>query len=968
MTHFTRTLLLAALFAISAAAEAQNTRQSVAQVTSAVALTTAVDYTITGADPFTTTGSIDIQNEHAVVIFPAKKPSVAKQYLANISLNGTPLTEATAWVGIWQNGAIVYPHAKTAFTPLTVYTQANLQGDSRDTFTPYEFYKGAALGAFQNNIRSFTLRRGYMLTLACNNDGTGYSRVFVAQDEDLTVSELQKELKGRVGFVRVFPWNNVTKKGNAGGDAGQIAKLNATWFYDWSNSGHSSEDAEFVTHHHHQGWPSWNDINGRKDINTLLGNNEPDNHADKKEQYINANGIDPKTGKDSIEVVFFYGTNGNNGTWLSNAYASGMRVGSPAMSGGARNGWLTKFMKYAKQYNCRIDFVAAHMYWHSSGSQYSSDITANYNSYGVPTWITEFNYGANWTGESWPTTDRTYTDNNANHEKSGLSDICNALEANAHCERYAIYNWVQDCRSVYLNGALTKAGQWYADLKSKSAYSNGDNYAMKWNHRDPIDLAAKFYDSDKHIVLTWTNPNGKQTDSTYVERQLEGEKAWTAIDTLPMPGGTAMTLNVGSIPGYAGLATFRIHNFDSDSRSRYSGEVVVSIPGAKGAGQFQYGTLNIVNPTDANRVDFNTAYDEKPAVLLGIISQSNKSTVTSPYFNGTAITKTRFTYTSLPWTAQPNATTTYTTPEELAFLALPFGNYHYGAVDIEVGQVTAKDTTRVTFAQPFPEGVTPVVVGTVDKATIGTRPTMHRIWNVTNEGFTCNFMYEDSEAKRPTTNQTLAYMAVTPGRACIDEAEDLHIAAGTAESKLYGVAKNLTFSLPVLDAQGQPQQGADGTALRDTVYAQNPCIFADLQTMNTPSPATLRRAALVNRTVRDADNVAQSYTYGMRAQRVVDKSVHSTTAYDNLASADQIGWILLHHGAGTDPTAITAPRVFRSENPLHVSVVNRVIYVEGHPAFDLYTARGTRAASNATQAPGVYVVRVGAKTAKVLVR
>ena len=74
-------LLTAALLLLAsyAAALAANTKEDVAQVTQDITLTEDVDFHITSDEPFTTTGSIDIVNtEHAVVIFEALKPSLAK--------------------------------------------------------------------------------------------------------------------------------------------------------------------------------------------------------------------------------------------------------------------------------------------------------------------------------------------------------------------------------------------------------------------------------------------------------------------------------------------------------------------------------------------------------------------------------------------------------------------------------------------------------------------------------------------------------------------------------------------------------------------------------------------------------------------------------------------------------------------------------------------------------------------------
>ncbi|MBQ1665197.1 MAG: hypothetical protein II061_03955, partial [Bacteroidaceae bacterium] len=209
---------------------AGNTIKSVTQCTESVSLTDAVDYVITGTTPFATTGSIDIVNADAVVIFKSLKPSKAKTYLGNIKINGAKAVDGTnCWLEIYDNGAIVYPHAELSFRPLTVFTENNFGGDAINSFVPYTTY---TTGDWVNNVRSIKLKRGYMATIATNANGLGWSKCFIAQDEDKEIDFAKvtygKYISGRAGFIRVFPWRRVTKKGTAG-DPGQFGQLNATW-------------------------------------------------------------------------------------------------------------------------------------------------------------------------------------------------------------------------------------------------------------------------------------------------------------------------------------------------------------------------------------------------------------------------------------------------------------------------------------------------------------------------------------------------------------------------------------------------------------------------------------------------------------------------------------------------------------------------------------------------------------------
>ena len=121
---------------------AQNPTQTIEQVTGTVELTNAVDYVITGTTPIVTTGSVDIQNEDAVLIFLYVRPATVKSsYLSRVKINGTKATSGqNCWVEIYKNGTIVYPHKETDFKPLTVYYENNFEGEPYNNFTPYTKY------------------------------------------------------------------------------------------------------------------------------------------------------------------------------------------------------------------------------------------------------------------------------------------------------------------------------------------------------------------------------------------------------------------------------------------------------------------------------------------------------------------------------------------------------------------------------------------------------------------------------------------------------------------------------------------------------------------------------------------------------------------------------------------------------------------------------------------------------------
>ena len=969
---------------MSTVAFAGNETVTVSQVTEAVVLTEAVDYVITSSTPFTSAGSIDIQNSDAVVIFSAVKPSEVKStWLSYISLNGTTATTNNAWAGIYQNGAIVYPHTKKTFQPLTVYTEEDFGGESSSDWTPYTFYNSSsALGDFENNIRSFKLKRGYMVTFACMYTGLGYSRCFIAQEEDLEVSALQSQLSGKVGFIRVFPWNRTTKKGYAGNATDANSALNTTWHYGWDAGTYEYDDYEYVPQHHHEGWPSWSTINGLTNCNTMLGNNEPDNYSDSKEQYINPSATDPSTGLDSIEVQFFYGTSGSNGTWISNAYTSGFRVITPAMSSNI-TGWLSKFVSYCEEYNCRLDGMGAHCYWQSWGSSFDSSLNWYYSLFGLPIWITEFNNGANWT--TWPLNGGDYTtvtDEGQAYHLAALSDIVTHLEANSNIERYAIYNWVGNIRSVYLADddgvySLTPSGEWYAALQSGDSYTYDNGLYMSWTYKSPTNLNARYYNTSKRVLLNWTNMNGKQTDSTYIERMLEGETTWTVLDTLGMPSTTSTSYSDTLSNGEKGLITYRIHNFDSDNKQRYSGEAYVTVGGTDGNDVIQFGSLSITDPSETYIVEYENTYESRPAVFIGLQTNNTSTTIAQPYLKTTNIKVNQFTYATMPWNAQSGSTDTFDEAESVPFMVLPADTvFSWGDLNAQVGVLNIKDTTEITFASPFDEGVTPVVIATLNNCSNSKYATIHKVFDVTNTGFKAVATTEEgNDYSIAKVNQSLAYFAIAPGTAIIDEENDIRISAGVGYDYLvYRTARNNTFYIPEDGGSvtvADPYTG--DSVLVDTLLSEDPVIFAEIQTCNTPVAAVLRGEGRT-KTYRDEDSNKYTYNYGMRTTRIVDTSVQSNSTVNTPAStADVVGWVALHGTLSYTPDGYTTgiekvSTVSYAENPLEVRVKNRIVYVKGVEDFDLYTVGGVQVAAGATQEPGVYVVRYGKQSAKVLIQ
>ena len=205
--------------------------------------------TLTGHSELHLTGSgdpipgciIHLNSEDSWVFFHNVTPSaVVTTLLPRIRVNGAAAAvDSNVRVVQHVAGAVVIPHP-ASFQPLQVFTGAHLSGASMKC-SPHTAYGNAALGSFGDNIRSFILKRGYTATLAQNENGTGVSRNYVAQDSDLEISFLPSGLDAGVSFIRVFPWRWTGKKGSCDVDP---TALNADWHYNCDINKNSTRDWE----------------------------------------------------------------------------------------------------------------------------------------------------------------------------------------------------------------------------------------------------------------------------------------------------------------------------------------------------------------------------------------------------------------------------------------------------------------------------------------------------------------------------------------------------------------------------------------------------------------------------------------------------------------------------------------------------------------------------------------------------
>lgn len=421
-----------------------------------------------------------------------------------------------------------------AQSPLEVFSEENYGGSSQQ----YEIFTlHMDLGSFDNNIKSFKLQQGYMATFASNSDGTGYSRVYRADDADMEVLVMPPYLNGTVSFIRTLPLHDfVTKKGWAGWNPEEINATNSTWYYDWSASGNTSSTIEYVPIKQKQNWPGWDEINAKEGVTHLLGYNEP-SHTDQANMTV----------QECIDG------------W-PNYMQSGLRIGSIATDDPFNN-FLQQFMDKAEALNYRVDFIPLHCYWNKPVASWDRELDLIYENYKRPIWITEWNIGANWTASSFPDDADMLTDANATKHLNDIIAVLDVLESKDYIERYSIYNWVLNARKmiadindefrtinpdwesyVWLqnapvistsNGGLdskvfTPAGEYYRDLNSKKAYNPAMEYVPTWT---PLkeSLSYEISDDFQGITLNWEGINDDLVNKYIVERKLEGETAFSVF-------------------------------------------------------------------------------------------------------------------------------------------------------------------------------------------------------------------------------------------------------------------------------------------------------------------------------------------------------------------------------------------------------------------------------------------------------
>lgn len=483
-------------------------------VGSQLSLDSAIDYHILGSAPLDASSSISLTNDDAWVIFDNVRPStIIGSYLKYVKINGaTAVNGSNCRVVIYLQGAALVPQDQNNYIAFTGFSGSLYSGEQ------YEFKKGcsslSATTPANNMIRSFILKRGYMATLATSADGTGYSRVFVADHEDLLVSELPTALNRRISYINIKKWNYVSKKGwsttegiSAANTEGAL--VGATWFYTWSADKTNQYDMEYVPQNAHEYWPSVASIASLTDCTHMLGLNEPEH----SEQHTSCSCNENKSGTTSAW---------NACTETPRYQTTGMRIGSPAPTDAS---YLTEYFGHIDDMAYRCDFAAYHAYWGSneasSASVWYSRLKAIYDATGRPIWLTEWNNGATWTTETKP----SYS---ANATK--IKAILDVLDNAPFIERYDIYNWdvwqlaLLSWDSNKSSWWITPAGQVYRDRRPTFGYNADVQKIPNWwgssikTGTSNLSLNSLGWTSEtKKANISITNANCDMTDNLTIE-------------------------------------------------------------------------------------------------------------------------------------------------------------------------------------------------------------------------------------------------------------------------------------------------------------------------------------------------------------------------------------------------------------------------------------------------------------------
>ena len=537
------------LSSVTLAAWSANRKTTVKQVTTEVTLSDDVDYIISDATaPFTGEGLVNITNtDHAVVILSNIKPSKAiASWLKYIKIDGAKaVNNSNCQVKLYNLGCIILPYGNSA-RPLTCFTEPNFLGDTCNTYGTGNtggYMNTLTARMLNNRIRSFKLKRGYMVTFSLRESGRGYSRCFIAADQDLEVASLPAVMDQKISSYRVFKWYDAGKKQLANYmDQKALSALNVQSSYDWGQ-GNSSflPDYEWVPNHIYEDWPSSATIGGTSQSPHTKTNNEPRNSADDHPQ-------------DLATIL-------NN--W-ENMMRTGLRLCSPASWDGSdywnATGFLAEFLDSIDARGWRCDIIDLHCYWPESNF---GNIANWSNKYKRPVWISEWCWGASWNNNGAFASGVTEA-----QVKSALQRICTSLNGMNYVERYYYWNSERDPSRLYKNGTLTPAGEYYASMNSGLGYNGRYDFVPTTPKQyGPSKFKTTF--SNGSTIITWYDANGEFNQLMEIQMK-DADGAWVTLDTIAQK--EAASNYSYTAKNSTEESVYRLHLVDLDGKDYYTND------------------------------------------------------------------------------------------------------------------------------------------------------------------------------------------------------------------------------------------------------------------------------------------------------------------------------------------------------------------------------------------------------------
>jgi len=826
--------------------------QMIEMVSDDINLNKSIDFHILGSIPFAENAVINLSDNEAWLFLDSIRPSVfLEKYAENIKINGKELDIAidtvflsenssieytlshkikNARVNVFRHGTVIIPHDPELYNAITVYTGKNFEGDNLSLTSNERYYD---LSEFDNRISSFKLKRGYMATLANEPNGTGFSRVFIADKEDIEIPILQNELIQKVSFIAVFDWQWVSKKGwcSSGRNAyNELDLTESTWWYSWSADRPPLINQEYVPIKQNSGWPSQKNLLAVKNATHLLGFNEPDR-------------------PDQANATVASAING----W-PDLMATGLRLGSPAIADNLN--WLYSFMDECDKRNFRVDFVAIHAYWGGAGGAYNVltngkvDVNKWYNRLkdihirtGRPLWITEWNNGANWTNNGEPYWDSDPVKQQLQN-KEIMDKVLHMLDTCSFVERYSLYNWVSDRKAAvegeisqaqidassnslkqsdlgkfvangWANQRLTPTGLVYKDRYPPLAFNRTNEVFPLFKASKPI-LKAEINAVSKTVNIEWIDYNGSELSESFLLERNTNDRGYEVLlsglntsivryqDKLELIENRKLSYRIG-VKAVTGEVV-------------YSDPVTINEIIAIGSGDIRCGSA-VIGDFNKHNILIAESFDEKPIVVFGGQTHENKTQRSTIAISMADENKVDFYINPWKYVSHPSLNN----PETIPFLIAKRGQSFWGGLKTETGSVSNVQSTwkHVSFNQPFE--VIPVVFVTSASIMSGI-PTAARIQNITKEGFEVRITKE--RAQSASVRETVNYFAIESGTSIVD---DKKISVGVTSVSV-GEAANA-------------QEVSFDTNFEDPVF------YCGLQTSNDDVTSTIRYNALTNGSV-----------------------------------------------------------------------------------------------------------------------